>query len=164
MLHFGDSLELPLNTVRSVRGSDGATWSKVDMNEGKPRGQFRGDAGEGIAISLYLHVGLSVAPRPFITRLRRLKSEGRIFQLWTTSGSYWGTFAVGDVQWQPTWTLPDGRVLAATVELTLEDPGVEVPQPLARPLALAGDANDTITVLPPENTTDEVSPEEIARL
>jgi phage protein U len=167
MLHFGDLIELPTICVRAVRGGDGANWPAHEVIEGKPRRQFIGPNGRDLSVSLYLHVGFGIAPRPVLTRLQQICETGEVFQLWTSSGAYWGTFEIEQVDHDPRWTLPTGQIISMGIELKLADPGVEGEDALVRPAAIAGNATNTTTVLPVEDTSvppELVTPAEIARI
>lgn len=165
MLHLGDFIELPAIAIRSASTREGWSWATHDVIEGVARMQAMGIAPRELTLSLLLHVQF-VSPRPTLTRLRRIADTAEPFQIWTSSGGYWGTFIIAGLDHRPLWTFPDGRILVATCDVTLRDPGVEV-EVAERPLALTQTAQDIVSTPVAEDTSadiDDVSPEEIARI
>lgn len=166
MLHFGDLIQIPVLAIRSVRGAAGATWASLDVVTGKPRRQFIGPNAPDLSLSLFFHVAF-IPPRPTLTRLQQLAASGEVFQVWTESGGYWGTFELESVEHTPRWTLPTGQIIAMGVELKLVDPGLEGAVELQRPAALAGNAVDTTAAPPAEDLSrppELITPAEIARV
>lgn len=165
MLHFGDLIQIPTIAIRSVPGRDSWSWATHEVIESKARKQYTGKAPRDLALSLLLHVEF-IPPRPTVTRLRQIADAAEVFQVWTSSGGYWGTYVIEGVDDRPIWTFPDGRIIAMTCELTLRDPGVEV-ETKVRPAALVSTAQDTVAAPLEEDTSaapDDLSPEEIARV
>jgi len=165
MLHFGDLIQIPTIAIRSAPGRDSWSWATHEVIESKARKQFTGKASREFTLSLFFHVEF-IAPRPTITRLRQIADAAEVFQLWTTSGGYWGTYVIENVDDRPVWTFPDGRIIAAYCDLTLRDPGVEV-EVKTRPAALVTTAQDTVTEPVAEDASGDpadVSPPDIARI
>lgn len=165
MLHFGDLIQIPTIAIRGVPGRDAWSWPTHEVIESKARKQYTGKAPREFSLSLMLHVEF-IAPRPTVTRLRQIADAAEVFQLWTSSGGYWGTYAIEGVDDRPIWTFPDGRIIAMACDVTLRDPGVEV-ETKVRPAALVTTAQDTVTTPAPEGTTgdpSDVTPAEIARI
>jgi phage protein U len=166
MLLLGDYIELPARAIREVRDETGATWPTHEVISGKPRRQYMGPTGDKLTLSLFLHVSFLV-PADVLGTLRTLAANGAVFQLWTRAGVFLGTFFIEQVSARSIAALPDGRAICAYCDLTLSDPGLELPDEPEQPLALETSAQDTVVAPSPEDLSrppEDFSPQEIARV
>ena len=163
MLHLGDAITLPALAIREVSGTDGATWARHDVIEGKPRSQWMGPDAKSLTLPLYLHASF-IAPRPTLTALQQVMAQAEPLQVWTDAGSYWGTYVITAVQYRFTWTLPGGQVIAMTCDVTLSEPGDEAV--LKRPAGVAAYAVPEVVAPRAEQTDADpgtVSPSQVVR-
>lgn len=166
MLLFGDAIEIPVRAIREIRDESGGTWPTHEVILGKPRRQFMGPTGGRLTISLFLHVSF-IHPAATIATLRGLAGRGDVFQLWTRGGVFLGAFFIEQLAARAVATLADGRPICAHCDLTLSDPGLELPETPVRPVALEANAEDTVSLPSLEDLSrlpESFSPEEIARV
>lgn len=164
MIYLGD-LALPVMAVRSVSGSDGASWSSHDVIEGKPLLQWTGPTSRDLSVSLYLHVAF-INARATLNALLALAALGEPFAITTAAGRVWGRFVLRDVQYKFVWFLKDGTPLALTADLSLTEPGDADSPPAAIPPALEAYATPEVLAALTEDTSgdpDDVTPAEIVR-
>lgn len=167
MLLLGDHIELPVRAIREVRDETGATWPTHEVIQGKPRRQYMGPSGTRLTVSLFFHASF-IVPHIALGVLRDLSTSGTTFQLWTRAGTFLGTYFIEQIASRATATLPDGRPICATCEITLSEPGLELPESPDRPLALDVTAVDTFQIPTSledlERLQEDFSPQEIARV
>lgn len=133
--------------------------------EGPERRQFVAKKGKPLTLSLKLHAEW-MAPQDTIAVLKDLGDEHQVLPLQRLDGRLIGQFVITSVKARPIWTLPDGFLVLATVDVTLVDPGLEQQVQIPKPVAVVGTSSNTTTTPKAEDTTidlDELTPQQIAR-
>lgn len=167
MMLFG-SLALPPKAIRSLPRRRDWTYASHDVIEGPQKAQFVSAGAGDLSLQLFLHADFC-DPKEIIEALVMMADSAGVHVLQSESGVVHGQYVIESVNDDPRWTLPDGTLLVATVDVGLRDPGIDEVLALARPkpIATADAATDTQAEPPPEDRSrapDEVTPEEIARL
>lgn len=165
---FFGPLILPARAIRAMPRQRGWTYAPQEVIEGPPKAQFIAPDAATLTLSLFLHVEFC-NPKQVIDALVAMADAHEAHVLQDESGLVHGQYVVESVNDDPRWTLPDGTVLAATVDVTLSDPGLDELLAIARPKPIATEdtAADTKAEPAPEDRSrapDDVSPAEIARL
>lgn len=164
MLLLG-SVMLPSIAVLGLRIGGSESYSAQDVIEGKPRLQWMGPGAAQAQLTLKAHVEW-IPPATLYARLESLRSAHEAVALATLAGDILGTFVVEQVDLTPIWCFEDGVVGAATLDVKLTDPGVDVAAARPRPVGVRDEAEDIVTAPKPEDTSrpiDSVTPAEIVR-
>lgn len=164
---FG-TLTIPAKAIRAMPRGRGWSYASQEVIEGPPKAQFVAPDAANLTLSLVLHASFC-RPKEILDALVAMADAREVCVLQSDAGVVHGQFIIENVADDPKWTLPDGTLIATTVDLTLRDPGLDEVLALARPapFATAENASDTKDAPPPEDRSrpvDDVSPQEIARL
>jgi len=159
-------LSLPVIAVRPFSVDDGWTIASQDVIGGKPRQQWIAPGSRGITLSLFLHADYC-RPQELIDQLRALAAAAEVLTLQEDGGLVHGDFLIGGVREAPRWTLPDGTLLVADVDVQLMESGDAAAADATVPQAVEGAGAQTGATAPTEDTSrpiDDVATTEIARV
>lgn len=161
------TLAIPAKAIRSMPRRRGWSYASHDVIEGPPKSQFIAPGAPELTLSLFLHASFC-EPKAILDALVALADAGEVCVLQSESGTIHGQFVIEGVSDDPKWTLPDGTLVAVTVDVTLSDPGLDGVLAIAepKPLATSGNAADVQSNEPAEDRSraaNDVTPAEIAR-
>lgn len=151
------TIEIPGQAVVSLPTRASSEYAAHDVIEGKPHKQFVAEASEDATLGLRLHFDYC-NPREIIDALQSLRLARTVFGLGTSSGFIYGVYVIAGVSVAPAWTLDDGTLLLATVDVTLEDPGPADTFTLEVPTDPPGliDGNGTGVVIELDESDEEI--------
>ncbi|MFP5420984.1 MAG: phage tail protein [Gammaproteobacteria bacterium] len=112
-----------------------ADYAQHALIQGKPRPEWVGDSLDELTLELTLH-SMLVDPELQIRRLKAAKSAHEPLPYVLGSGDYRGIYLLTEVSVTTRKTDPQGRLVSATVSLSLLEYSGKYTKPLPRPKAL----------------------------
>lgn len=142
-------------------------WSVAshDTIEDVARLQFIGRDGAGMRVRVRAHWLLGMNPAVVLAQLLELGDSGATFAVQTQAGEILGWFMMTSLNESRKWTLPEGQVLWADYDLTLEPdrPPAGVAQPTPEAVNVDPEYDHAPTPIDTDRDHTTVSIDEIVR-
>jgi len=151
-------LQFPPIAVTSFPFGDAWAYAAHAVIEGKARRQKVAVEARAFTLGLFLHAEF-IRPQATYDQLKAWGDAGEVLVLQANSGLVYGQFVIDKLALRPTFMLADETIVAATLDVSLVEPGLEtlleVP---AAPPGVDGNAEDTTTEPPPEDIPPDADP------